>query len=1019
MTPFLFSIIHLWLLIVSSNIVASISHSQEEANALLKWKETLQNHQNISMLASWDLLQPSSPCTWYGVSCVGGRVMRLNLSNGNINGTLHSFPFASLPNLEYIDFSMNALYGTLSPQITNLSELTYLDLSMNRFSGNIPEQISLLTNLRTLHLFQNQLNGSIPREIGRLRKLNELALYHNSLSGPIPNSLGNLTNLTHLFLYQNLLSGQIPQEIGNLIKIVGIYLNNNNLDGTIPSTLGNLTSLEKLMLFNNKIVGPIPYEIGQLKSLQYLCIHSNNLIGTIPTSLGGLTKLTKLHLYSNQLLGPIPKELGNLTLLNDLELSCNEINGPIPTSLGNLTKLETLYLRQNNISSTIPKELGMLEYILVLELDHNNLSGPIPEHLCRGRTLQNFTAANNMLSGQIPKSFKNCSSLVRVRLAENQLTGNVSELLGANNPKLLFMELSANRLSGELSSNWGEAKKLQQLLLANNNITGTIPPEIGNLTQLGFLDLSSNHLTGGIPRELGRLSSLLKFHLQNNKLSGCIPQELGSLTGLLQLDLSSNRLNSSIPGMIGSFMSLIYLNLSNNNLIRGIPIEISKLFQLNELDLSHNFLTGALPAELRKLQSLETLNLSHNGLSGSIPSTFEAMCGLMYIDLSYNHLEGSIPKNKAFKNASLEGNKGLCGINIIGLQPCKSSSMCKSSRLKGYQILFMVLFPFIGALVLTIVLKRFLKRGRREKPLELNILSVLNFDERILHSEILNATRGFDAKFCIGKGGYGRVYKVTLPVVGTVAVKRMHPSMRMENHDAYLNEINMLQSIKHRNIVKFFGFFSNEEHTLLIYEYLENGSLGSCLRNFDKAKELDWFKRANIINGVAHALSYMHHDCSPPIVHRDISSNNVLLDGDDEPHISDFGTAKQLGRYLSSSKVEGTYGYIAPELACNAKITEKNDVYSFGVLALEVLKGKHPTDFLASSLASQSVDEEEEEELKGLLDQRLPSPMNEVEGIVKTIVKIAKECLHANPLSRPTMKRVSQHLSKHPSTSYK
>ncbi|XP_062014574.1 MDIS1-interacting receptor like kinase 2-like [Rosa rugosa] len=378
-------------------------------------------------------------------------------------------------------------------------------------------------------------------------------------------------------------------------------------------------------------------------------------------------------------------------------------------------------------------------------------------------------------------------------------------------------------------------------------------------------------------------------------------------------------------------------------------------------------------------------------------------------------LQGAIPNNKAFKDASLEGNKGLCG-NVSALQPCKEK---KHISKRNRTLMFLTIFLVVGALSLAFAGVVLIRKGRGKQGQETDdssvqheyVFSTSDFDGRRMHEEIIKATNGFDAIYCIGKGGSGSVYKAKLLSGSIVAVKKLHPILEGEeaSRKEFFNEIRTLLEIRHRNIVKLIGFYSHDHHSFLVYEYMEKGSLASMLNKEHEAIKLDWSTRVRIVRGVAHALSYMHHDCSPPIVHRDISSNNILLNYEYEACVSDFGTAKLLNPDSSNWTARaGTYGYVAPELAYTIKVTEKCDVYSFGVLALEVIMGKQPGD-LIFSFSSPSANGEVL--LNDVLDQRLPVPTPHVLDELVTIARIAIACKHAHPQSRPTMHMVSQVLS--------
>ncbi|XP_058089482.1 MDIS1-interacting receptor like kinase 2-like [Magnolia sinica] len=584
------------------------------------------------------------------------------------------------------------------------------------------------------------------------------------------------------------------------------------------------------------------------------------------------------------------------------------------------------------------------------------------------------------------------------------------------------MDISDNMLFGELSPNWGECQNLTKLQLSGNMITGRIPPEIGQLTQLSVLGLSSNHLVGEIPKEFGRLTSLFNLTLNENQLSGQIPQEIGKLSNLEVLDLSMNHLSGPIPPQLGDCFKLQYLKLSKNVFNGSIPFQIGNLVYLQDLlDLSHNSLNGQISPQFTKLIRLEKLNLSHNMLSGSIPPSFEGMFSLQSIDFSFNALEGPLPNSKSFQKAPAKAfinNKGLCG-EVQGLRLCNASSINRSDVMKGHRVVILIILPVSVAFFLLFVIigisyiyyqrRRNIKKGVLERSSG-NPFSIWNYDGIAVFEDIVEATEGFDDKYCIGIGGYGKVYKANLPMGQVVAVKKLHPLEGGDQSDqrSFRNEIQALTEIRHRNIVKLYGFCCHFRCSFLVYEYMERGSLASILSNDEGAAQLDWTLRVKIIKGVAYALSYMHHDCTLPIVHRDLSSNNVLLNSELEASVSDFGTARLLIPDSSNwTTLAGTCGYIAPELAYTMRVTEKCDVYSFGVVALEVMIGRHPGQ-LISSLSSPNRDDPL---VKDMLDQRLSNPTAEVAHEVIFAVSMALACIRPDPNSRPTMHHVAQELS--------
>ncbi|XP_039165530.1 MDIS1-interacting receptor like kinase 2-like [Eucalyptus grandis] len=538
------------------------------------------------------------------------------------------------------------------------------------------------------------------------------------------------------------------------------------------------------------------------------------------------------------------------------------------------------------------------------------------------------------------------------------------------------------------------------------------------MAQLQLLNISSNSLSGEIPRELGSMPMLLELDLSTNSIMGNVPTEIGLLSHLAHLNLASNNLSGSILVPLSSCKSLLSLNLSRNKFFSNIPLEIANIQFLEVLDLSHNLLSGSIPGKLGKLRMLEVLNISHNGLSGSIPHTFGDMLALTSIDVSYNDLEGPLPNVKAFNEAPFEviwHNRGLCG-NVVGLPKCNSIGSEKHNRYVGTRVIVILILSFLGFLffsctwaILVIVnhrRRRIIKKDNNERANDLDFMHILSYDGKVFYNRIIEVTEGFDSKYYVSEGSYGIVYKAEISKGQTVAIKQTSSSQEdgeIVDLISFEREIQALMNIRHRNIVKFYGFCSHAQRCFLVYEYMERGSLRTTLNDDERAIEFSWDKRVNVVRGIANALSYMHHECSPSLIHRDLTSNNILLDQHYKAHISDFGTARLLRPDSSNwTLIAGTIGYIAPE---------KCDVYSFGVVALETIMGKHPRDHVSWECSSSS-QIEPPMMLKDVLDQRLsPSRLHlrDAQDVV-LIAKLAFACLQANPQLRPSMRQISQEL---------
>ncbi|XP_065621703.1 MDIS1-interacting receptor like kinase 2-like isoform X1 [Quercus suber] len=667
--------------------------------------------------------------------------------------------------------------------------------------------------------------------------------------------------------------------------------------------------------------------------------------------------------------------------------------------------LVLLHLGNTGLRGSIPQQIGTLSKLTYLSLSRNNLTGHFPLFLTNLTQLENLNIYQNLISGPIPEELGNLKNLQVLDLSYNKLTGSIPSTLGLLT-NLWVLDLSSNMITGSIPDKLGDLKNLQVLILGNNNLTGLIASALRIFTDLHnmtALYLDSNQFNGSIPLEIGNMKSLTDLNLSNNNILGEIPSTIRHFTNLSYLSLSWNHISGSIPIEIGKMESLTYLNLSNNNIIGEIPIELANCSSLANLSLSHNYLNGSIPSQLSDLSFLRFIDLSYNNLTGNIPPCFF----ILEFNLSYNSLEGRI--SNIFQYHSFDafiGNKDLCG-DFKGFSHCPSSSqiMSKIKMLLPLTILFVLLLLWCFFYSRCWVIGK--TQSNPSKTKNGDLFSIWNFDGKIAYEDIIEATKDFDIRYCIGTGGYGSVYKAQLPSGKVVALKKLH---RLEAEDpsfdkSFKNEVQMLTKIRHRNIVKLHGYCLHKRCMFLVYQYMERGSLFCILSNDVEALELDWPKRMNIIKSIAHALSYMHHECNPIIIHRDISSNNILLNSELEAFVSDFGTARLLDPDSSNQTlVVGTYGYIAPELAYTMVVTEKCDVYSFGMVALEILMGKHPGELLTSlsTLSSQNL------MLNEILDQRLPPPTRSIAQDIFFAASVAFACLRTKPKSRPTMKWVSQ-----------
>ena len=561
-------------------------------------------------------------------------------------------------------------------------------------------------------------------------------------------------------------------------------------------------------------------------------------------------------------------------------------------NLSTFHNLESLVISEIGLLGTIPKEIGHLSKLTHLDLSNNFLQGQVPHSIDNLRQLNYLDISLNFIKGSIPPE---------LWLLKN----------------LTFLDLSNNRFNGEIPSSLGNLKQLEELDISSNYIQGSIPIELGFLKNLTRLDLSNNRFKGEIPSSLRNLKQLQKLDISHNNIQGSVPLELKFLKNITTLNLSHNRLNGNLPISLTNLTKLVYIDISYNFLTGTLPSNFFSLTYFEtSIDLSCNFISGEIPSMFGNFQQLI---LSNNNLTGRIP---ESICTVTSMNISYNYLSGSIPN--CVDPFSIIGNKDLCtnfpNKNIrFQFQPCSPPK--KSYKLKHHGfIVLSILSIIILALSFLICFKLRHssvknKHANTTTTKNVDMFCIWNYDGKIAYNDIIKATEDFDMRYCIGTGAYGSVYKAQLPSGKVVALKKLHgyeaevPSF----DESFKNEVRILSEIKHKHIVKLYGFCLHKRIMFLIYQYMERGSLFSVLYDDVGAVEFKWRKRVNTVKGVAFALSYLHHDCTAPIVHRDVSSSNVLLNSEWQASVCDFGTARLL-QYDSSNQtiVAGTIGYIAP-----------------------------------------------------------------------------------------------------------
>ncbi|KAL8535369.1 hypothetical protein ACS0TY_011132 [Phlomoides rotata] len=607
--------------------------------------------------------------------------------------------------------------------------------------------------------------------------------------------------------------------------------------------------------------------------------------------------------------------------------------------------------------------------------------------------------------------------------------------------QVIVIQLPWRQLGGRISEKIGQFQALRKLSLHDNFITGSVPTSLGFLTNLRGLQLFNNRLSGSIPPSLGFSPLLQTLDLSNNSLVGGIPPTLVNSTKLFRVNLSYNALSGSIPVSFTHSASLMFLSLERNNLSGSVPDswggKKNLEFQLRSLTLDHNSFDGVLPGSLSNLQKLSVVDLSHNSFTGEIPVSLGDLPNVDSFNLSYNSLSGPVPVNlsRKFDSTAFVGNPLLCGYSdstSCALPPSSSEPPSHKKRRRKLSTKDIILIA-AGALLIVLVVicclllcclirKRKMAKesssetaaGEKGLPTEVEGGSgetgsggkLVHFDGPLVFSadDLLCATAEI-----MGKSTYGTVYKASMEDGIQVAVKRLREKITKGERE-FESEVNALGKIRHPNLLALRAYYLGPKgEKLLVFDYMPKGSLATFLHA--RSPPIDWTRRMKIAKGMTRGVVYLHSNAN--IIHGNLTSSNVLLDEEANAKIGDYGLSRLMTAAANANVVAtaGALGYRAPELSKLKKATSKSDVYSLGVIILELLTGKSPGEAINGVDLPQWVASIVKEEWTNeVFDLELMRDASVIGDELLNTLKLALHCVDPSPSARPEAHYIMQQL---------
>ncbi|KAK4420440.1 putative LRR receptor-like serine/threonine-protein kinase [Sesamum alatum] len=837
--------------------------------------------------------------------------------------------------------------------------VTNIQLKGLNLTGSLPVEFANLSHLRDIDLSRNYLNGSIPVIFRKLR-LVTLALLGNRISGTIPKEIGDIATLEELVLEDNLLEGNLPANLGSLSNLRRLLLSANNFNGTIPVTFGNLRNLTDFRIDGSRMSGKIPDFIGNWYKLERLDLQGTSMEGPIPATISRLKNLTDLRISD---LKGLSMSFPNLLDMNDMEnliLRNCSIIGPIPVYLGDMKKLRTLDLSFNMLNGPIPNSLQQLSKLDYLFLSHNSLTGEVPGWILDSREHMDLSYNNFTHSRTTGCQFSN------VNLVASHSTSASNSISWCLEPDI---PCSRKPNHHSLFINCGGRRSIFEGNEYEENLSGEGPSHFESYD--GWAYSSTGVYMGNddgrfIATNASSMASTGAEFYQTARLS---PSSLKYYGLCLRKGSYKVRLH---------FAEIMYSDDATFSSLgrRKFDVSIQGEVVLTDFDIVNEA----------------------NGVRKGIYRDFNVYVNGSTLEI---HLYWT------GKGTTAIPDRGVYGplISAIAVTP----NFDVSTGLSVGAITGIVVSSCVFVLlILAVVWMKMCRRGKAGEDNELRGLDLQTgyFTLR----QIKAATNNFDNANKIGEGGFGPVYKGILPDATVIAVKQLSSKSKQGNRE-FVNEIGMISALQHPNLVRLFGCCIEGNQLLLIYEYLENNCLARALFGRQEQQlNLDWQTRKKICLGIARGLAYLHEESRLKIVHRDIKATNVLLDKDLNAKISDFGLAKldEEENTHISTRIAGTIGYMAPEYAMRGYLTDKADVYSFGIVALEIVSGKSNTNYRPKEefvyLLDWAYVLQEQGNLLELVDPSLGSNYSMEEAM--RMLNLALLCANPSPTLRPPMSSV-------------